>query len=150
MPTGNTINLDVDPESSIEDIKVKIDHKEGIPPEQQHLIFANKDLQNGRTLSDYNIREESTLTLQLPPMQIFVKIMSDFVGRTITLEVEPFTSIREVKRKIRNKEGIPLEQQRLLYGGKQLKDFQTLRDYNIRKESTLFLYVESHFRGQIS
>jgi len=83
-------------------------------------------------------------------MQIFVKIMSDFVGRTITLEVEPFTSIREVKRKIRNKEGIPLEQQRLLYGGKQLKDFQTLRDYNIRKESTLFLYVESHLRGQIS
>jgi len=83
-------------------------------------------------------------------MQIFVKIMSDFVGRTITLEVEPFTSIREVKRKIRNKEGIPPEQQRLLYGRKQLKDFQTLRDYNIRKESNLFLYVGSHFRGQFS
>ena len=142
MPTGNTINLDVDPESSIEDIKVKIYHEEGIPPEQQHLTFANKELENGRTLSDYNIEKESTLTLQLPPMQIFVKIMTGFDERTLTLEVEPFTSIMEVKRKIRNKEGIPPVQLRLLYGGKQLKDFETLRDYNIEKESTLFLYVD--------
>ena len=145
-----TVILDVEPSDKIEKVKKKIQEKEGFPQNQQRLIFAGRDLENDKTLTDYKIQKQSTLHLVLrlggerKVMQIAVKYLT---GKIINLDVESLDTIEKVKKKIEEKEGIPPNQQRLLFAARELENNKTLADYNIKERSTLHI-VTHHQTGK--
>ena len=112
----------------------------GIPRSQQRLTLDGNILEDDHSLGDYSIMKDTVLHL-VPlqcgsDMRIPVKTCS---GRMITLDVVLKDTIENVKKKILEEEGIPVECQCLSYADKELRDYRTLNDYNIQRESILVL-----------
>lgn len=134
--TGKTITIDCQHRDTIDVVKDKIQDKEGFPPDQQCLIFAGKQLEDGRTLLDYNIQKESMLHMILRSrggLQIFIKTPSD---KIIAIEIELSDTVYNFKSKIQEKEGVPPEQQIILLDDTELKDNQRLQDYKVGPKSS--------------
>ena len=133
---------------SVASVKAKIHAEEAIPPEEQCLTFAGELLEDGRTLSDYGIQAAATPHLDLRRrggMQIQVRrplIEGRRLlvrGKTFTLDVAASDSVASVKAQIHSEEGIPPEEQCLVFRGKLLEDERTLQDYCVFKDAELEL-----------
>jgi len=137
---GNSITIDIKPSDTIFNIKEKIYEKGGIPPSEQDLFFNRTQLEDAKTLSDYNIHNLSTVNLVILPFKIDNKIfVKTLDGRKITLDIQQKDSVLNVKEKLQDEEGISQNEQKLYYIGRQLVDDRALNDYYIKNRSILHI-----------
>ena len=132
--------LKVDPSDTISNLKKKIENVKGFSADEQRLVFQGKKLEDDRTVSDYNIQNNSTLNVVLPilgkhyPME--VTILTE-AGRLATLRVKPIDSILELKRKVQDITRVPPYKQSLSFAGVELENARTISDYNMRNKSAI-------------
>ncbi|KAI9016208.1 ubiquitin-related domain-containing protein [Hyaloraphidium curvatum] len=141
--TNKTITLLVGAEETVDELKAKIHEKEGLKASNYVPVGLGCAADCDRPLTYYAIRNDSTLHLVLRlrgrGVQIFVKTLT---GKSIGFNVDlAKDTVTDLKRMIDKREGIPVEQQRLIYGGKQVQDNVMLADYGVLKESTLHLVL---------
>ncbi|XP_071686813.1 uncharacterized protein [Rutidosis leptorrhynchoides] len=142
LSSGKTISERVKPSYTVGKVKEKIESSVSIPPNEQILMFKDMVLEDSCTLADFDIGRDSTLTLIQKSdgkMQIFIKML---IGKTINLKVKPLDTVDFVKNVMERIEDIPCHQQRLIFEGRQLEDWRTLKHYNITNESTLHLVLK--------
>lgn len=143
-PSRRTLPLEVSTADSVDNPKIKIQDREGIPSNDQSLIFAGKQLEDGKApLADYKIQKECMIQVGLRLKGGGRKMLINLkkVTGNSSLEVEPSDSIDYIKQLIRENEGIPIRNQRLIFMGTELEKGRALFDYNIQNESTIYFFV---------
>lgn len=126
--------LKVDHSDTISNLKKKIEKVKGFSADEQRVVFQGKKLEDDRTVSDYNIQNNSTLNVVLPILGVTVLTEA---GRRATLRVKPIDSILELKRKVQGITRVPPYKQSLSFAGVELENARTISDYNMRNKSAI-------------
>ena len=142
--TGKTITLEVKPSDTIKKVKRKIQDKKGIPRSQQHLIFKRQELKDRQTLDEYKVTNKSSVHLRLGDELDRILINVEFpTGRKIFINASPKDDFESVRKMIYDREGIPVDQQRLSFAGKEVvDDHLPLSEYHNEIEVSLQLDVK--------
>ena len=139
----HTLTLDVAPTNTIVEVKIKIQEKVKLHPYYQRLFLDGSVLDDSKSLTEYEIDDESVLDLYLRSsdrIQVFIKTVS---GRLIPLNLVPTDIVFDVKKAIQEQEeNIHPYLQKLVFAGEILEDNRILSDYGIRKESVIHLYTK--------
>ena len=161
---GKTTTLQVDPSDTIEVVKEMICQKEGVPQNEQRLIFSGRQLEDHKTVRDYNIQKDNTLHLVLrlrsktgraakiseteyeqttnstvgDNIEVFLKTLT---GKTSEFHCQSSDTVESLKAKVKWKESIPVDQQRLIFNGQTLEDDSRLFEHSIRDGSTIHLVL---------
>ena len=156
--SGDSITLQVEKDGSetIKSIKIMIQEKLSMPVEEQQLRFEGKEMKDDELLKDYNIKEDSKFLFEAPTLivaprecpeiQLFLKTVT---GNVILVKAYPYDTIADLKAIIQEKEGVPVDQQRLTFNGMHLEEVKLLSEYGILPECTLHLTATMHSRFQI-
>ena len=138
-PIEKSITVIVESCDTIEKVKEEIQALERIPSHQQSLVYSGIQLEDDKTISDYNIPGGSTITLHVP-QRVRMKVSVETLAyKTITLDVFPTDTIKSLKSIIQDSEGIPVAQQHIFMSGKHLEDRKELCHYNVLESTVLSL-----------
>jgi ubiquitin C len=121
--------------------KMEKNYEEGMPPDQMRILWGGKQLEDERTIKDYGLMHNTTLHICLRlrgGMQLFIKTL---IGPCFAVPCEETDTILELKQKMEKnyEEGMPPDQMRILWGGKQLEDERTIKDYGLMHNTTLHI-----------
>ncbi|KAM4616804.1 ubiquitin-like protein ISG15 [Polymixia lowei] len=147
MLNGQSEVLQVQPETTVASLKTLVRQRFRVSPEKRvNLTYYNgmntSLTDDTKSLSSYGLSSGATVGLLVSdppiptPVQVFLK---NEKGQIHTYDIPPGESVSTFKIKVKSREGVPVDQQRLIYEGKQMEDYRKLEDYNVRQGSTIFL-----------